>query len=176
MWIGRISPKWNRIHLKAFQNLIFMDAALFNMPHPATAPAEHKEKPTSFWQRLEACTRSPQETFLLLTPPDLSAVKMNASPKDTLQLTETKKPQAARHRIFLSFCHWDFCCLFSNSQSFQCTYDQYRKPCSKIISGISELFFQNSWSITMSMLRFLRELLDNSKGILYQSLCLAIPA
>lgn len=52
----------------------------------------------------------------------------------------------------------------SNSQSLQCKYDQYRKHCSKIIFGISELFFQNSHSIKVGMLKFLRVLLENSKA------------
>lgn len=68
---------------------------LFQMPHPATAPAEHREQQMCAWQWLGVRT-----TFL--SNPFPAGTTINPSPRDGFQLKESKIP--------LRF-HWGFCCL-----------------------------------------------------------------
>lgn len=52
----------------------------------------------------------------LLADPTRRSVRRKDDRSSQGYISATKTPQPAppapRHRIFLSFCHWDFCCLF----------------------------------------------------------------
>jgi len=81
----------------------------FQRATPSNSPSRAQGKADLFLTATGSESLLLWETLSLLTPPDLPAGRMNPSPKDTPQLTDTKPPHLPWHCIF---CNRVFCCLF----------------------------------------------------------------